>query len=138
VEGNIVLEEHCSTALNNRHGDAKGEEGRHGRDATRDIARRLLDPDRCLREMDLAGIAFCVLSRTSPGVQAVLDTQQASAMARDTHDDAALSQRSPDRLSAFVTVALQDPQGAADPLQLKHGWTPSSARAAAGCGASPS
>jgi gamma-resorcylate decarboxylase len=118
VEGKVILEEHFSTELNNKNWDAKGEEGRNGVEYTRDIERRLLDPDLCVREMDLAGVEFCVMSLTSPGVQSVTDKQQASAIAHDTNNcAAAFAKKHPDRLSAFATVALQDPKGAAQELE---------------------
>ena len=104
--------------MNNSHWDAEGEESRNGRDYARDIERRLLDPDLCLREMDLAGIEFCVMSLTSPGVQSVVDKQQAAAVARDSNNyAAAFIQKHPDRFSAFAALALQDPKVAADELE---------------------
>lgn len=118
MEGKIALEEHFSTELNNRHWDAKGEATRNGADYTRDIERRLVNPDLCLREMDLAGIELCVMSLTSPGVQSVSDKKQAAVIARDANDHAArFIKGHPDRLSAFAAVALQDPKSAADELE---------------------
>jgi gamma-resorcylate decarboxylase len=118
MEGKIALEEHYSTALNNSHWDAKGEETRNGRAYAQDIERRLLDPDLCLREMDLAGIEFCVMSLTSPGVQSVIDKRAAAKVARDANDySAGVIKRHPDRFSAFAAVALQDAKGAADDLE---------------------
>jgi 2,3-dihydroxybenzoate decarboxylase len=68
--------------------------------------------------MDLAGIEFCVMSLTSPGVQSVLDQQQAVQVARDANDyAAAFIKKHPDRFSAFAAVALQDPKAAADELE---------------------
>jgi 2,3-dihydroxybenzoate decarboxylase len=63
VDGKVAIEEHYSTELNNKYWDAKDEDGRNGRDYARDIERRLLDPDLCVREMDRAGIDFCILSQ---------------------------------------------------------------------------
>jgi gamma-resorcylate decarboxylase len=118
MDGKVAIEEHFSTELNNKYWDAKGEEGRNGRDYTRDIERRLLDPDLCLREMDRAGIEFCVMSLTSPGVQSVVDAMQAIELARSVNDYAAgLAKRHPSRLSAFAAVPLQDAQAAADELE---------------------
>jgi gamma-resorcylate decarboxylase len=118
VEGKIALEEHFSTTLNNGHWDSKGEESRNGRAYAQDIERRLLDPDLCLREMDLAGIELCVMSLTSPGAQSVIDNQQASAIARDANYYAAtFVKKHPDRFSAFAAVALQEPKRAADELE---------------------
>ena len=114
MEGKVAIEEHFSTELNNKNWDAAGEENRNGKEYSRDIERRLLSPDRCLREMDLAGIEFCVMSLTSPGVQSVSDREQATTLARDANDYAAkLIANHPDRLSAFAAVPLQDPRRAA-------------------------
>ena len=52
MEGKIALEEHFSIDLNNTYRDAKGEESRNGIEYARDIEKRLLDPELCLREMD--------------------------------------------------------------------------------------
>jgi len=118
MEGKIALEEHFSTPLNNSKWDAKGEETRNGLEYTKDIERRLLSPDLCLREMDLAGIEFCVMSLTSPGVQSVTNKSEATELARDANDYAAnFINKAPDRFSAFAAVALQDPKGAADELE---------------------
>jgi gamma-resorcylate decarboxylase len=118
MEGKIALEEHFSTVLNNRHWDAKGEENRNGREYTADIERRLLNPDLCLREMDLAGIEFCVMSLTSPGVQSIIDKNDAANVARDANNCAAgFIKKHPDRFSAFAGVALQDPEVAAEEVE---------------------
>jgi gamma-resorcylate decarboxylase len=118
LDGKIALEQHFSTALNNGHWDAKGEESRNGREYTQDIERRLLDPDLCLREMDLAGIELCVMSLTSPGVQSIVDKKEAASVARDANDYAAgFARNHPDRFSAFAAVALQNPKDAADELE---------------------
>ena len=118
MEGKIALEEHFSTPLNNSKWDAKGEETRNGREYTKDIERRLLSPDLCLREMDLAGIEFCVMSLTSPGAQSVIDKHEAAKVAQGANDYAAgFIKGHPDRFSAFAAVALQDPRTAADELE---------------------
>jgi 2,3-dihydroxybenzoate decarboxylase len=117
MEGKVAIEEHFSTEQNNRYWDAKGEEGRNGRDYTRDIERRLLDADLCVREMDRAGVEFCIVSLTSPGVQSVADPRQATELARSANDHAAsIIKNHAGRLSAFAAVALQDPKGAAAEL----------------------
>jgi gamma-resorcylate decarboxylase len=118
MEGKIALEEHFSTELNNSYWDAQGEESRNGKEYTRDIEKRLLDPDLCLREMDWAGIEFCILSLTSPGVQSVVDVRKAIELADSANQHAAsIVKKHPDRFSAFAAVALQDPKRAADQLE---------------------
>jgi predicted TIM-barrel fold metal-dependent hydrolase len=118
MEGKIALEEHFSTELNNKYWNAKGEEGRNGREYARDIERRLIDPETCVREMDRAGIEMCIMSLTSPGAQSVADPKQASELARTSNDYAAgFIKKFPGRFSAFAAVALQDPTNAADELE---------------------
>lgn len=118
MEGKIALEEHFSTELNNKYWDAKGEESRNGIEYARDIEKRLLDAELCLREMDRAGIEMSIISLTSPGVQSVLDPRKAAELARSSNEYAAsVIKRYPSRFSAFAAVALQDPRGAAEELE---------------------
>jgi gamma-resorcylate decarboxylase len=118
MEGKIALEEHFSTELNNTYRDAKSEESRNGIEYTRDIEKRLLDPELCLREMDRAGVEMSILSLTSPGVQSVIDPRKATELAQSANDYAAsVIQKYPGRFSAFAAVALQDPRGAAEELE---------------------
>ncbi|MBW4025367.1 MAG: amidohydrolase [Proteobacteria bacterium] len=117
MEGKVVLEEHFSTERNNALWNAKGEEDRNGVAYARDVERRLLDPDACLREMDRAGVEMCILSLTSPGVQGVVDPHEALALARASNDHAhALTRKHPGRFAAFAAVPMQEPQAAADEL----------------------
>jgi predicted TIM-barrel fold metal-dependent hydrolase len=118
MEGKITLEDHFSTELNNKHWDAKGEEDRNGRGYAQDVERRLLDPDLCIAEMDRSGIELCILSLTAPGAQSVIDKTEAAALARSANDYAhSLIRRYPGRLSAFASVSLRDPAGAALELE---------------------
>lgn len=68
-----------------------------------------------LRQTD---IAHAVMSINGPGVQAVTDPTLATEMAKNSNDavNKAYVQAYPNRFSAFATVALQDPQAAADEL----------------------
>jgi gamma-resorcylate decarboxylase len=117
MEGKIALEEHFSTELNNKYWDAKGEETRNGVEYARDIEKRLLDAELCLREMDRAGIEMSIISLTSPGVQSVIDPRRASELARSANEYAAsVIKKHPGRFSALAAVALQDPKSAADEL----------------------
>jgi gamma-resorcylate decarboxylase len=118
MEGKVALEEHFSTELNNKYWDAKGEESRNGVDYARDIEKRLLDAELCLREMDRAGIELSIISLTSPGVQSVIDPRKATELGRSANEYAAsVIKRYPGRFSAFAAVALQDPKSAADELE---------------------
>jgi gamma-resorcylate decarboxylase len=113
MEGKVALEEHFSTELNNRHWNAKSEEDRNGKAYAQDVERRLVDPGLCVAEMDRCGIERCILSLTSPGVQSVIDPKEAAALARDANDYAhEFTRQYPARLSAFASVALQDPKSA--------------------------
>ena len=72
--------------------------------------------------MDLAGIEFCILSLTSPGVQGITDADQALQVARAANNYAAkLSQQHPDRFSAFAAVPFQRPADAVAELQRSIG-----------------
>jgi gamma-resorcylate decarboxylase len=126
MEGKIALEEHFSTELNNKYWDAKGEESRNGVEYARDIERRLLDDELCMREMDRAGIEMSIISLTSPGAQSVIDPRKATELARSANEYAAsVIKRHAGRFSAFAAVALQDPKGAADELERtvrQHGF----------------
>jgi gamma-resorcylate decarboxylase len=118
MEGKVALEEHFSTELNNRHWNAKGEEDRNGKAYAQDVERRLVDPDLFVAEMDRCGIEHCILSLTSPGVQSVIDPKEAAALARDANDYAhELTRKYSGRLSAFASVALQDPKSAVRELE---------------------
>ena len=118
MDGKIAIEEHISTEHNNKYWDATGEETRNGHAYSKDIERRLLDTDAHLAEMDRAGIEFCILSLTSPGVQSVADQQEAIDLAHSANDElGATVRRHPDRFSGFAAVALQDPAAAAAELE---------------------
>jgi gamma-resorcylate decarboxylase len=118
MEAKIALEEHFSTALNNRLWDAKGEMGRNGPAYSQDIEARLIDPDRFLADMDWYGAQRAILSLTSPGVQGVADRNAAVELARGSNDHLArVIGEHPDRFSGFAAVSLQEPREAADELE---------------------
>jgi phosphoribosylaminoimidazole-succinocarboxamide synthase len=73
MKGKIVLEEHVSTALNNRFWDASGEAARNGKAYMADVDKRLLDTEQRIADMDRCGIETAVISLTSPGAQSLLD-----------------------------------------------------------------
>ena len=62
-----------------------------------------------LANMDKAGIEIAVLSQTSPGIQAIADSPEASAMARHANDalHAAIEQQ-PRRFRGLAALNLQD------------------------------
>ena len=71
-----------------------------------------------LAEMDAAGVDVCVLSHTVPGVQGIVDADEAVAAARRVNDFlAAAVAKHPARFAGFASVALQDPHEAARELE---------------------
>lgn len=119
MKGKIALEEHLSTLEHNQLWDATGEAERNGKAYMEDVEWRLLETDQRVAEMDRNGIEISILSLTSPGAQAILDTQKAIDFARRTNDLVAgqYVASHPTRLRAFATVALQSPRAAADELE---------------------
>ncbi|WP_231711375.1 amidohydrolase family protein [Xanthobacter dioxanivorans] len=68
--------------------------------------------------MDKAGIDLCVLSVTTPGVQAEKDTATAIRLARQANDVLAGEVRKqPKRYAGFAHLPMQDPAVAADELE---------------------
>jgi hypothetical protein len=82
MNGKIALEEHVSTKPNNTLWDSAGEADRNGAAYMSDVEAKLLDTDERIELMDTYGIETTILSLTSPGIQSILDTQQAAETAR--------------------------------------------------------
>lgn len=110
MHGKIAFEEHV--AIDETIAATKSFSGESGR--WDDHVREILDVgDERLGHMDRSGIEFAILSLNAPGVQAVLDTEQAIAIARKGNDKMANAVAShPDRFGAFATLPLQDPDAA--------------------------
>ena len=71
-----------------------------------------------LDAMDQAGIERCVLSLTTPGIQAEPVAAVACRKAKEANDLLAREiQKRPDRYSGFACIPLQDPAAAADELE---------------------
>ena len=71
-----------------------------------------------LKTMDAAGIDIQVLSFSSPGTEGMDNTEDATAMAKQTNDELAkIIKRHPGRYSGFATIAAQDPGNAARELK---------------------
>ncbi|WP_323092120.1 amidohydrolase family protein [Klebsiella variicola] len=119
MRGKIALEEHVSTPDNNRLWDSTGEAGRNGKEYMKDVERRLLDRSIQLEEMAQRHIDHVILSLTSPGAQSILDKAKAVSFARDTNDFIVENyvKPNPDKFSAFATLALQNPEAAAEELE---------------------
>ncbi|CDP86692.1 MULTISPECIES: amidohydrolase family protein [Mycolicibacterium] len=105
MEDKIALEEHFAITEYNRVRPPF-----LGEPLWREVQRRIVDFEgERLAEMDRHGIAYSVISLTSPGVQGETDPRQAVERARIAND--ALAQAisaHPDRLGGFAAVALQD------------------------------
>jgi gamma-resorcylate decarboxylase len=112
--GRIAFEEHI--ALPETLGQLKPFAGDSGQ--WDDFARRILDlGDERLREMDSNSIELAILSLNSPGVQGILDTQEAISVARKANDRMAEAvSRHPTRFAAFAALPMQDPDAASAEL----------------------
>ncbi|ADG78127.1 O-pyrocatechuate decarboxylase OS=Tsukamurella paurometabola (strain ATCC 8368 / DSM / CCUG 35730 / CIP 100753 / JCM 10117 / KCTC 9821 / NBRC 16120 / NCIMB 702349 / NCTC 13040) OX=521096 GN=Tpau_1503 PE=4 SV=1 [Tsukamurella paurometabola] len=119
MKGKIVLEEHISTARNDRTWDSAGESARNGASYMAAVEHRLRETDERLLEMDACGIDYSILSLTSPGIQSITDTAEAIDAARS--DNETIQQefvdRAPTRFGWFAAVPLQSPDAAADELR---------------------
>ena len=119
MRGKIALEEHVSTPKNNSLWDSTGEASRNGSEYMMDVERRLLDRSYQLDEMAQRNIDHVILSLTSPGAQSILDKATAVSFARETNDYIIENyvKPNPDKFSAFATLALQNPEAAAEELE---------------------
>jgi predicted TIM-barrel fold metal-dependent hydrolase len=119
MDNKWALEEHLSTAENNKLWNSDGESARNGKNLTAYVESHLLDVDERIKIMDATGIERAVLSLTSPGIQSLTDPKVAVEVARHTNDiiRSQYVDKHPDRLSMFASVPTQDPQAAADELE---------------------
>ena len=87
--------------------------------AMAEIRTRLLDvAETRLQDMDASGIAYSLLSLTAPGIQAVLDPQEAVTLARQANDALAeIVAASPARYGGMAALPLQDPRAAITELE---------------------
>lgn len=114
MQGKIAFEEHFAVA--ETLGETRSFAGESGR--WDDFTREILDlgAER-LSHMDDAGIELAVLSLNAPGLQRMLDGNEAMAVARKANDrmaDAVAGR--PDRYAAFAALPMHDPQAAAGEL----------------------
>ncbi|KIX00331.1 2,3-dihydroxybenzoate decarboxylase [Rhinocladiella mackenziei CBS 650.93] len=71
-----------------------------------------------IKYMDQYGVGFQILSYTAPGVQDIFDKKEAEALAAEINDYVAeMIKQHPDRLGAFATLSMHDPQNAAAELR---------------------
>lgn len=108
MQGKIALEEHV--AIEPTLGDSQV----FGAHVWPELRHRLLDvQDTRLRQMDQHGIEMMILSLNAPAVQAIHDTKNAIAVARQANDALASEVRKrPDRFAAFAALPMQDPDAA--------------------------
>lgn len=115
MKGKIAFEEHM--AVEETVGNAKAFAGDSGR--WDDFALELLDVDeKRLAFMDETGIELALLSLNAPGVQAILDTDEAAEVARKANTRiAAAVDRHPGRYAGMAALPMQDPDAAAAELE---------------------
>lgn len=119
MEDKWALEEHLSTAENNKLWDSAGEAARNGEGYMDYVETHLLDVQDRLQIMDATGIERAIVSLTAPGIQSITETTLAVQVARETND---LVRRKyvdqhPDRFSFFACLPTQDGQQAAAELR---------------------
>lgn len=114
MQGKIAFEEHV--AIEETVGDTRAFAGESGWwDA---FQRQLLDTEsERLEFMDQTGIEFAILSINAPGVQSILDPEEAVRVARKGNDRLADAvARHPRRYAAVAALPMQDPGAAAAEL----------------------
>lgn len=69
--------------------------------------------------MDQTGTGYVIVSLTSPGIEGVFDTANATRLAKEVNDEISTNyvQAYPDRFGFFATVPMQDPEAAAAELE---------------------
>ena len=115
MKGKIAFEEHL--AVEETVSNAKAFAGDSGR--WDDFTLELLDVDeKRLAFMDKTGIEFALLSLNAPGLQAVLDTDEAIELARKANEKiAGAVTRHPGRYAGMAALPMQDPAAASAELE---------------------
>jgi 2,3-dihydroxybenzoate decarboxylase len=118
LQGKVALEEHVALPGFSAAGAAGSAPGVFERAYSEEVRQRLADSDRRLEDMDRFGIQTMVLSQTQPGVQGIVNQDEAVEAARRLNDELAeVVARHPDRFAGFATVAVQEPAAAAEELE---------------------
>ncbi|MDE0003919.1 MAG: amidohydrolase family protein [Rhodospirillaceae bacterium] len=114
MQGKIAFEEHM--AIPETVAETRSFAGDSGR--WDDFTLQLLDVGaRRLGNMDETGIEFALLSLNAPGVQGILDTDEAIRVARKGNDAIAEAMaRHPDRYGGLAALPMQDPDAASAEL----------------------
>ena len=114
MKGKIAFEEHM--AIKETLEETRSFAGDSGKwDA---FTQQILDLDsQRLEIMDKTGIEFAILSLNAPGVQRILDTNEAIQVARKANDTMAEAvARHPKRYAGFAALPMQDPDAASAEL----------------------
>ena len=114
MQGKIAFEEHM--AIPETVAETRSFAGDSGR--WDDFTLQLMDVGaRRLGNMDETGIEFALLSLNAPGVQGILDTDEAIRVARKGNDAIAEAMaRHPDRYGGLAALPMQDPDAASAEL----------------------
>ena len=114
MQGKIAFEEHM--AIPETVAETRSFAGDSGR--WDDFTLQLLDVGaRRLGNMDDTGIEFALLSLNAPGIQRILDTDEAIRVARKGNDAIAEAMaRHPDRYGGLAALPMQDPDAASAEL----------------------
>jgi 2,3-dihydroxybenzoate decarboxylase len=112
MQGKIALEEHF--AIEATLGDSQV----FGSHVWKELGHRLLDIQTTrLGEMDKYGVEMMILSLNAPAIQAIHDTKNAIAVAKQANDVLADEVRKrPDRFAALAALPMQDPDAASSEL----------------------
>lgn len=115
MKGKIAFEEHL--AVEETVSNAKAFAGDSGR--WDDFTLELLDVDeKRLAFMDKTGIEFALLSLNAPGLQAILDTEEAIEIARKANNHiAGAVTRHPGRYAGLAALPMQEPAAASAELE---------------------
>lgn len=115
MKGKIGFEEHMAIAETT--GETKDFAGESA--DFNEFTREILDLDETrLKYMDEAGIEMALLSLNAPGVQSILDTDEAIEVARKGNETmAAAVERHPDHYCGMAALPMQDPVAAAAELE---------------------
>ena len=115
MQGKIVFEEHMAIA------ETLGETRNFAGDSGKwdEFERQILDMgDERLELMDKNGIELAILSNNAPGVQAILNTEEAIEVSKKANDAMADAvSKHPKRYAAFAALPMQDPDAASEELR---------------------
>jgi 2,3-dihydroxybenzoate decarboxylase len=114
MQGKIAFEEHFAIAETLE--ETRSFAGDSG--IWDDFTRQILDlDDERLERMDANGIEFAILSLNSPGVQKILDADQALGVAKKGNERMAEAvAKHPDRYAALAALPMHDPDAASHEL----------------------